>query len=60
MAIAPRSGAVTLNVRLLKRGVHIEDAFRDTADPDEVATDAPPGSRLSLLLPEAVPLGCRF
>lgn len=46
MAIAPRSGAVTLNVRLLKRGVHVEDAFRDTADPDEVATDAPPGSRL--------------
>lgn len=46
MAIAPRSGAVTLSVRLLKRGVHIEDAFRDTADADEVATDAPPGSRL--------------
>ncbi len=46
MAIAPRSGAVTLNVRLLKPGIHIEDAFRDTADPDEVETDTPPGSRL--------------
>jgi uncharacterized protein (TIGR04141 family) len=38
--------AVTLNVRLLKPGVHIEDAFRDTADTDEVVTEAPPGSRL--------------
>ncbi|MGO6740063.1 DUF6119 family protein [Rhizobium ruizarguesonis] len=46
MAIVPHSGAVTLNVRLLKPGVHIEDAFRDTADPDEVPTDTPPGSRL--------------
>ena len=46
MAIQPRVGAVTLNVRLLKPGVHIEDAFRDTADPDEVATETPAGSRL--------------
>lgn len=46
MAIRPRAGAVTLNLRLLKPGVHIEDAFRDTADPDEVATETPPGSRL--------------
>lgn len=46
MAIAPRVGPVTLNIRLLKSGVHIEDAFRDTADPDEVPTDTPPGSRL--------------
>lgn len=46
MAIAPRSKAVTLNIRLLKPGVLIEDAFRDTADTDEAPTDAPPGSRL--------------
>lgn len=46
MAIAPRSGSVTLNVRLLKLGVQIEDAFRDAADPEEVHTDAPPGGRL--------------
>ncbi|MBB4570334.1 DUF6119 family protein [Rhizobium leucaenae] len=38
--------AVTLNVRLLKLGVHIEDAFRNTADTDEVVTETPPGSRL--------------
>jgi uncharacterized protein (TIGR04141 family) len=46
MAKAPRSGSVTLNVRLLKPDVHIEEAFRDTADPDDVATEAPPGGRL--------------
>lgn len=46
MAIAPRAGTVTLNIRLLKPGVHIEDAFRDTADPDEAPSGTPPGSRL--------------
>lgn len=46
MAIQPRAGAVTLNLRLLKPGVHIEDAFRDSANPDEVATETPMGSRL--------------
>lgn len=46
MAIAPRSGLITLNIRLLKPGIHIEDAFRDTADPEEVPTETPPGSRL--------------
>lgn len=46
MAIQPRSGSVTLNIRLLKPGINIEDAFRDNANPDEVPTETPPGSRL--------------
>ncbi|MFN3720412.1 MAG: DUF6119 family protein [Rhizobium rhizophilum] len=46
MARQPRAGSVTLNVRLLKPGVQVEDAFRDSADPDEVVTETPPGSRL--------------
>ncbi len=46
MAIRPKAGAVTLNLRLLKPGVEVEDAFRETADPEEVPTEKPVGSRL--------------
>ncbi|MBO1041984.1 DUF6119 family protein [Brucella pituitosa] len=46
MAIQPRSSSVTLNIRLLKSDINIGDAFRDTAEPDEVPTETPPGSRL--------------
>ncbi|KAA3506452.1 DUF6119 family protein [Agrobacterium rosae] len=46
MVIAPRRKAVTLNLRLLKVGIGVEDAFRDTADTSEVDTASPPDSRL--------------
>jgi len=46
MALQPRLKAITLNVRLLRANVDITEAFRDTADAAEVATETPPGSRL--------------
>ncbi|MCM2457546.1 TIGR04141 family sporadically distributed protein [Rhizobium sp. CG4] len=46
MVIHPRAGSATINLRLLKPGVQIEDAFRDTANRNEVATETPIGSRL--------------
>ena len=36
MAIAPRVGSVTLSIRLLKTGIAVDDAFRDTSALDEV------------------------
>lgn len=60
MAIEPRSGSVTINVRLLKLGVQIEDAFRDTADPDEVESDTLSGVRIPDEVDGIAPSGGRL